>query len=175
MNTRVLRVAVFGAVVGLMSSGSAVFAGAADKCLQPLVHFQDGMPAVESASDQTADQKIDETTSMFRAVMAGAQASQMCYADQMSGMTDPAALAKLKQGAEEAARIFRLAQKQFEMSLDELSASALSDVAPAAGADTMMGADDGMVDSMEQLFDSYMVLERSQELGNLLANFNSQP
>lgn len=154
----------------MIFSGSAF--AAEDDCLGLLVKYDEA--AAEGTSDAMG-QQIENATSMFRAVMKSAEKAKLCYAVKIAASTDEAEISDLRAGAAEAARIFRLAQGQFEKTLDNLSAESLSEVAPAAGGDAVMGmGDDIAVTAMEQLFDSYMVLEKSQEidaaLGKLKAN-----
>ncbi|MFC3052604.1 hypothetical protein [Kordiimonas pumila] len=175
MKTQFVRVAALGAAFVVFGNQS-VFAGdEGAECLQPLMNFTNGLPVNEGASALSNNQKIEETTTIFKAAMKGATEAQECYAGKIAATSDAAKIEKLQAGAEEASRIFRLAQAQFEKTLDDISSSALSDMAPAAGPETAMGSDDTMmVDSMEQVFDSYMVLERSQQISAQFASLKAK-
>lgn len=168
MANNVLRFATLGAVIAF-SSGSYA---AEENCLQLLTNYD--ASAVVDANAAT-DMQIKSATEMFRNVMKSAEKAKSCYAVKVAGVSSPEAAEALRLEAVEAARIFRLAQTQFEASLDDISASTLAEVAPAAGPDSLMGMGDDMaVSSMEQLFDSYMVLEQSQEMNAGLAKISAK-
>lgn len=153
----------------MIFSGSAF--AAEDDCLKLMVNY-DG--AVAESATGAAEQKIEDATSMFRSVMKSAEKAKLCYAVKIAASTDETEISGLRAGAAEAARIFRLAQGQFEKTLDDISAESLSEVAPAAGGDAIMGmGDDIAVSAMEQLFDSYMVLEKSQEIDAALGKLKA--
>ena len=151
--------------------GSTAFAGetkAGAECFAPMSSYSDGMPAVEGFESLDAEKRIVETTMAFRKAMSAAEESQACYESAIEG-AEGEELAALQSGAEESSRIFAQVQAEFGAALDEMSGDVLTDVAPAAGADTQAAAEEQSVAGMELLFDSYMALERSQDVSKRLA------
>ncbi len=158
-----LRVAAVGAFVAF-AAGSA---NAGEDCLSLMAKYD----SATAMSAGTTDAQLSSATDMFRSVMKSAEKAKLCYSVKLAAAEGEDEISTLRAGAAEATRQFREAQQMFEKSLDDISAATLSDVAPAAGPDSVMGMGDEIaVSSMEQLFDSYMVLERAQELDAELQN-----
>ncbi|NVJ96883.1 MAG: hypothetical protein HWE25_01960 [Alphaproteobacteria bacterium] len=172
---------VAGVVLGLAMGAGGAIAGEVNSavsyegtCLAPISAFKDGMPAIESVETLNADQKIIETTKMFKEALGAFAEVQTCH----QGMVDDSAgdnFAALYAGTRETSRVFELVQSQFESSIEEMSAEALSDMAPAAGegAEADLAGEAQTLNTMEILMDSYMALERSQELARSLLKVNS--
>lgn len=172
---------VAGIVLGLaLGAGSAMAGetGATVKyegtCLAPIAAYKDGLPAVEGADKMTADERIVATTKVFREVLTAFAEVQACHQEMVEGGTDEN-FAALYAGTRETSRVFGLVQGQFETSIEEMSAAALSGVAPAAGGDAEadIAAETQTLTTMEILMDSYMALERSQEFGRSLLKVSS--
>lgn len=169
---------VAGVVLGLALGAGSAMAGNSDKavtyegtCLAPIAAYKDGLPAIDGAMN--ADERIVATTKAFKEVLAAFAAVQTCHQEMIDGGTDEH-FASLYSGTRETSRVFDLVQTQFESSIEEMSAEALSGVAPAAGGDAEadIAAETQTLTTMEILMDSYMVLERSQEFGKSLLKVN---
>ncbi|WP_262691255.1 hypothetical protein [Kordiimonas aestuarii] len=164
-------VSMIAGVAVAVAMGSGVYAGdekIGAECFAPMSVYSDGMPTVEGFEALTPEKRIVETTMVFRKAMAAAQESQNCYEDAIA-LADEDQLAALQDGAEESNRVFAQVQSDFGSKLDEMSGDVLADVAPAAGPETQAAAEEQSVAGMELLFDSYMALERSQEINRGLS------
>ncbi|WP_417452044.1 hypothetical protein [Kordiimonas sp.] len=161
---------IAGAVLAVSFSGLASAAGqeAGAECYAPMSAYSAGLPKVDGFEAMSAEKRIVETTMVFRKAMSAAQDSQNCFEDAIA-IADEGDLAELQRGAEESSLVFSQVQVEFGAKLDEMSGDVLSDVAPAAGADTMAATEEQSVAGMELLFDSYMALERSQEISRGLS------
>ena len=158
--------------------GNAAFAGeskAGAECFAPMSAYSQGMPAVDGYDGLTPEKRIVETTMVFRKAMTAAEEAQACYEDAIALADGEEELAALQAGAEESSRIFAQVQSDFGAKLDEMSGDVLTDMAPAAGPETQAAAEEQSVAGMELLFDSYMALERSQEVNKRFAQAARKP
>ncbi|WP_417457497.1 hypothetical protein [Kordiimonas sp.] len=150
---------------------SAADESEASACLAPMSAYSAGMPTVEGAEGLTPEKRIVETTMAFKEVMDAAERSHTCFQGAIDDGATGDELAALQAGVVETNRIFANVQSQFSDALDMMSGDVLSDVAPAAGegAEADLEAEATTVAGMELLFDSYMALERSQEISKRLS------
>jgi len=168
-------------VMGIAVGTTGAFAGDTASvsyegtCLAPIAAYKDGLPAIEGAADMSADQQIVATTDMFRTVLAAFAEVQACHQGLVENNGADEKFASLYAGTRETSRVFAQVQSEFEAKIEEMSASALSGVAPAAGEDSEadLAAEAQTFNTMEILMQSYMVLERSQELGKKLLKVSS--
>ncbi|NVJ69812.1 MAG: hypothetical protein HWE08_05625 [Alphaproteobacteria bacterium] len=157
---------IFGIAIGSTGAAAGELASYEGTCLAPIAAYKEGLPELKGTDAMNADQKIVETTKMFRSVMTAFAEVQSCHQQMMEGEGASEKFASLYEGTRETSRVFDLVQGQFESQIEEMSAAALSGVAPAAGADSEadLEAESQTFNTMEILMDSYMALERSQEL-----------
>ncbi len=172
------KVIMFAGLAAATAISGAAFAGetkAGAECFAPMSAYSQGMPAVEGYDSLTPEKRIVETTMVFRKAMSAAEEAQACYEDAIALSDSEEELAALQAGAEESNRIFAQVQSDFGAKLDEMSGDVLTDMAPAAGPETQAAAEEQSVAGMELLFDSYMALERSQEVNKRFAQASRKP
>ena len=175
MKSKVIMIAGLAAATAM---SGAVFAGetkAGAECYAPMSAYSQGMPAVEGFAGLTPEKRIVETTMVFRKALSAAEESQACFEDAIALADGEEELAALQAGAEESNQIFAQVQSDFGAQLDEMSGDVLTDMAPAAGPETQAAAEEQSVAGMELLFDSYMALERSQEVNKRFAQAARKP
>lgn len=175
MKSKVIMIAGL-TVTAAMSS--AVVAGESKmgaECFAPMAAYTEGMPAVQGYEGLTPEKRIVETTMVFRKALAAAEDAQACYEDAIALTDDSEELAALQAGAEKSSNILAQVQADFGAKLDEMSGDVLTDMAPAAGPETEAAAEEQSVAGMELLFDSYMALERSQEVNKRFAQAVRKP
>lgn len=164
-----------GLILGVAMGTTSAMAGEAmvsydGTCLAPIAAYKDGLPVLEQAEGVSTQQHMVKTTEMFREVLGAFAEVQTCHQNLMEKDGADEQFATLYSGTRETSRVFTLVQSQFETAIEEMSAAALSEVEPAAGADAEanLAAEEQTLGTMEILMDSYMVLERSQEFGRSL-------
>lgn len=139
-------------------------------CLAPIAAYKDGLPALDGVEKLSVEDKMIKTTAMFREVMSAFRKVQSCHQSIIvnDGVEDN--FAELYTGTRETGRVFDLVQTQFQSTVEELSASALTAVEPAAGAsaEANLAAEAQTFNTMDILLDSYLAIEQSQEFGKTL-------
>jgi len=161
----------------LMAAGTGVsFAGETeamsyeDTCLEPIAAYQNGLPALADTENMSVEDKMIKTTAMFREVMTAFRKVQSCHENVIvnDGVEDN--FAELYSGTRETGRVFELVQTQFQNTIEDMSATALTAVEPAAGADAEanLAAEAKTFSTMDILLDSYLAIEQSQEFGKTL-------
>ncbi|NVJ96882.1 MAG: hypothetical protein HWE25_01955 [Alphaproteobacteria bacterium] len=137
----------------------------AETCGSYVDKFEAGLPGVSKLPDMSARDGIELLSINFREVMRASDQAMKCFSSARNHAVSKKHKEAIEAGIGRTAWVFATAQSQFEQSLDALSSQMLTDLAPAAGGNTeALPEDDAMVRSMEILFDSYMLFERSQEL-----------
>ncbi len=141
-----------------------------DSCLAPIAAYKDGLPALSGAEKMSVEDKMIKTTAMFRDVMSAFRKVQSCHQSIIinDGVEDN--FAELYSGTRETGRVFDLVQAQFQNTVEEMSASALTAVEPAAGAsaEANLAAEAQTFNTMDILLDSYLAIEQSEEFGKTL-------
>lgn len=175
MKTHASRMA--GLILGLAVGAGSAFAGETMKavsydgtCLAPIAVYKDGMPAGTGTEELSPEQKLIKLTADFRSAMDAFREVQSCHQNLFSESGASEEFATLYAGTRETSRVFALIQSEFERSVEDMSAAALDNVAPAAGegAGADLAGEAAMMSTMEILMDSYMALERSQEFSKTL-------
>jgi len=137
------------------------------ECYALVADYAGGMASIAATKDKSASMQVTAVAAEFKQIMSASDQARRCYLKMMSADESAMYQDDLKIGAFKAGVIFETAQAQFGGWVDEISASLLSDVAPAAGGDTEadLAAEAQMEAGMEMLIDSYMLLENAEALG----------
>lgn len=156
---------------GVSNAEETKFTGSYDdSCLAPIAAYKDGLPAIDGAAEMSVEDKMIKTTAMFRDVMSAFRKVQSCHQSIIvnDGVEDN--FAELYTGTRETGRVFDLVQTQFQTTIEEMSAEALTAVEPAAGAsaEANAAAEAQTFSTMDILLDSYLAIEQSQEFSKTL-------
>jgi len=182
LKTFVSRIA--GISAGLMMVSGAVAAGDnfnpekafGKECYALVADYAGGMSSIAATKSQPASTQVTTVAAEFKQIMSASDQARGCYLKMMSADGSASHQDELKVGAFKAGVIFETAQAQFGGWIDDISLVLLSDVAPAAGGDTVadLEAEAQMEAGMEMLIDSYMLLENAEILGQKMVRLGNR-
>lgn len=160
---------ISGAVAASDFNASKAFGS---QCFAFVEGHSDGLMSTKASTGMSAEKQVMVIGKEFRQVMKAAQQAGDCYSNLAASVDGAQKSADLRASASMAAAIFDKSQMQFGAWIDDMSAALLSDIAPAAGGDTVAG-DGGALDveaGMEVLINSYLLLEDAEAISTKITS-----
>ncbi len=157
-----------GVSAGVMMATSAAFAGSnGDACFKAVSAYEDGMPSISASKDMAVEKQVELISAEFKKVISASASAHRCYLKMQVSASSTERVA-LRESMKKAGAVLVNAQSQFSGWIDEVSVAMVSEIAPAAGADTKANTDEpsAMESSLDVLIGSYMLLDDAAEVAS---------
>ncbi|PCI60977.1 MAG: hypothetical protein COB37_08950 [Kordiimonadales bacterium] len=170
--------------IAAIAIGATVISGAAmagdfnaskafgSQCFAFIEGHSAGLMSTNMSDGMSAEKQVMAVGEEFRLVMKAAKQAGACYSKLAASDGSAKNSADLTASASMAAAIFDKSQMQFGVWIDDMSATLLADIAPAAGGDTAAG-EGGALEveaGMEVLINSYMLLEDAEAISSQITS-----